>query len=83
MTYALGVQIRVVDRMIEIATGLAAAGPVLAAGPERSWRGRKPWPPASRLLAWPHPSPLRAGMPAREPKLGALGVPRPATAASS
>jgi uncharacterized membrane protein len=33
MTYALGVQIRVVDRMIEIATGLAAAGPALAAGP--------------------------------------------------
>jgi len=33
MTYALGVQIRVVDRMIEIAGQMAAGGPVLAAGP--------------------------------------------------
>lgn len=33
MSYALGVQVRTVDRMIEIASHMAAAGPVLAAGP--------------------------------------------------
>ena len=33
MTYAFAVQVRVVDRMIEIAGHMAAAGPVLAAGP--------------------------------------------------
>jgi len=33
MTYAIGVQVRVVERMIEIAGHMAASGPVLAAGP--------------------------------------------------
>lgn len=33
VTYAILVQLRVVDRMIEIAGQMAAAGPVLAAGP--------------------------------------------------
>ena len=33
MTYAFAVQVRVVDRMIEIAGHMAAAGSVLAAGP--------------------------------------------------
>ena len=33
MAYALGVQVRVIDRMIEIASHMTAAGPVLAAGP--------------------------------------------------
>jgi uncharacterized membrane protein len=33
MTYAIGVQVRVVERMIEIAGHMAPGGPVLAAGP--------------------------------------------------
>jgi hypothetical protein len=33
MTYALAVQVRTVDRMIEIASHMAAGGPILAAGP--------------------------------------------------
>ncbi len=33
MTFALGVQVRTLDRMIEIAGHLAAGGPALAAGP--------------------------------------------------
>lgn len=33
MTFAIGVQLRVVDRMMEIAGHMAAAGPMLAAGP--------------------------------------------------
>lgn len=33
MSYALGVQVRTVDRMIEIATHMTAGGPAMAAGP--------------------------------------------------
>ena len=33
MAYALGVQVRTVDRMIEIASHMTAGGPTLAAGP--------------------------------------------------
>jgi Predicted integral membrane protein (DUF2269) len=47
ITFAILIQLRTIDRMIELATGMAAAGPVLAAGPgaalatppERSLRG--------------------------------------------
>jgi hypothetical protein len=33
MTFAIGVQMRTIDRMIEVAGGMAVGGPVLAAGP--------------------------------------------------
>ena len=41
MTYAIGVQMRTVDRMIVIAGRMAAGGPVLAAGPSN-------WPSPAR-----------------------------------
>jgi uncharacterized membrane protein len=57
ITYAILVQVRTIDRMIELATGMAAAGPVLAAGPgaalaipsERSLRGASD--PAAEMAA--------------------------------
>jgi uncharacterized membrane protein len=56
ITYAILVQVRTIDRMIELATGMAA-GPVLAAGPgaalaipsERSLRGASD--PAAEMAA--------------------------------
>ena len=45
MTYAIGVQMRTVDRMIVIAGRMAAGGPVLAAGPGAALA--RPMPAAS------------------------------------
>jgi uncharacterized membrane protein len=74
MTYALGVQIRVVDRMIEIATGLAAAGPVLAAGPgaELARPETMATGVAAPRVATPIAAESRHASPGAE--LGALGV---------
>ncbi|HEX7496413.1 MAG TPA: DUF2269 family protein [Candidatus Limnocylindrales bacterium] len=57
ITFAILIQLRTIDRMIELATGMAAAGPVLAAGPgaalaiasERTLHG--PSSPAAEMAA--------------------------------
>lgn len=64
VTFAVGVQLRVVDRMIEIAGHLATGGPVLAAGPGAAL--------ARPEVMAPSAASTRYASPAAE--LGALGV---------
>jgi hypothetical protein len=60
IAFAILIQLRTIDRMIELATGMAAAGPVLAAGP-----GAELATPAARSLS---------GAPNAAAEMAALGA---------